>query len=644
VDTNQRPGDPPPSAEVPHYATATPDGWFGATPPSRSDEERARDESNALRAGALILLGVVLRLSSYVLPWIVAKGNRTVSMNLVHIGASPFPAIVTLVAAVFATGYLTGSEWAKPTVIASIGLLAVVGTLLDLSNLIAGLHAVAPALDAQAGLAGVRIAVGTGPLAELAGAILLLAGGLWATTIWHRTPSTDYVPAPLDGLTDRPETARALRSWLVAGILVVFAIVLFGAAPGAISLPYKVVGAGRPQQAAPAPLPSAQSPTPAPSASPPVALPPPAVAPKGPDATSYQVDAAHDGNAGRAHVRLPLTRAWVRRWNGGTVGYPLIAGGRVFVALVQGTKHVDSIVALDARTGTVAWQVPQGAGNDTIGIAFDRGTLFVLQPNGLLSALAAKSGSPKWSTKLTSELGFDAPPTASGGVVYAVSAGNQTNVYAVSEATGQIASSTSFAFADPQSATVAGVRVYVPLSCLGAAAFSYDLRSTAWTKQPCQNADGEMAPLYRGRLYVRNGDAGFVLDARSGKKVGTFLNGAMPAFAGTTAYTVWRGALVATPLTSTKPLWRFAPRSSVGFAPLALGHDVCVAARDGRLYLLSAQGRVLASLPLGQVLDPNDDRAGAVNPLPEGAGMRTGMNAGDGLLVVDAADRLVAFR
>ncbi len=75
----------------------------------------------------------------------------------------------------------------------------------------------------------------------------------------------------------------------------------------------------------------------------------------GPDWTTYHRDNARTGYVSDTPDPTQLVRAWSLALDGAVYAEPLVVGGRVIVA----TEH-DSLFALDARTGEVAWHVNVG--------------------------------------------------------------------------------------------------------------------------------------------------------------------------------------------------------------------------------------------------------------------------------------------
>ena len=64
---------------------------------------------------------------------------------------------------------------------------------------------------------------------------------------------------------------------------------------------------------------------------------------------AYQHDPAHDGRSLDTSFVAPFTQAWSTKL-GGTVGYPLIADGRVFVTVAHASGYGNDVVALSLAT------------------------------------------------------------------------------------------------------------------------------------------------------------------------------------------------------------------------------------------------------------------------------------------------------
>src|SRR5207237_7079351 len=87
---------------------------------------------------------------------------------------------------------------------------------------------------------------------------------------------------------------------------------------------------------------------------------------------------------------------------GDLVSYPLIAEGKVFVAVRNGWIAGARLYALDAATGAIAWgPVEVDGGLYRATTAYDAGRVFALNYEGLLRAYAAGDGALVWSRYVT---------------------------------------------------------------------------------------------------------------------------------------------------------------------------------------------------------------------------------------------------
>ena len=130
---------------------------------------------------------------------------------------------------------------------------------------------------------------------------------------------------------------------------------------------------------------------------------------------AYQGDPAHDGAVDDAALRPPLTLAWSRELDG-SPGFPLLAGGRVFVIVRTDDPGGGLLYALDRATGRTLWQRPVDAWQSAL--ALDGGRLFVMTEGGFAQALDAATGAALWAGRAPS--GFGSTPVASGGRLYAL--------------------------------------------------------------------------------------------------------------------------------------------------------------------------------------------------------------------------------
>ena len=96
----------------------------------------------------------------------------------------------------------------------------------------------------------------------------------------------------------------------------------------------------------------------------------------GSQAVAYQIDPAHTGSQSDG-LTPPLVQRWSRELGNqfSTISYPLIAEGKVFVLVDNGTDNGTNLYALDEATGATVW----GPFRDTAGsfnfagLAYDAG-------------------------------------------------------------------------------------------------------------------------------------------------------------------------------------------------------------------------------------------------------------------------------
>jgi outer membrane protein assembly factor BamB len=360
---------------------------------------------------------------------------------------------------------------------------------------------------------------------------------------------------------------------------------------------------------------------------------------RGPDATSYQVNPLHNGNASGAQLRSQPRRAWARSWRG-TVSYPLIAQGRVFVTVTDPDAKVEAeaareIVALNARTGETLWTFDAGASWGSLTLAYDGSRLFAIDQDGSIDGLSARAGVPLWNTEVETEYGIDSPAVAWDGRLYVATSDHR--VIAIDGATGDILWDELNDGGTAHFPTLLGSGVIVADVCLNVAGHATVDGSLIWTyRSGCTGGgDGASISAHGGKVYARGFTGpgiGIILDARSGRKVGSFRASASPAFSGRVGYFPRGRTLRARSLPGMEVLWRFQGDSALTYPPIVVGRSVFIASARGVLYELDATGRVVVRSDLGaHLLDPNYREL-------------TGMNAGDGILAVAASNRLIVFR
>lgn len=379
------------------------------------------------------------------------------------------------------------------------------------------------------------------------------------------------------------------------------------------------------------------------------------VATYGSQAVAYQIDPAHTGSQADGPTP-PLVQRWTRELgtSSSTISYPLIAEGKVFVLVDNGSDSGTNLYALDEATGATVW----GPFKDTFArfsfaaMAYDGGRVFVLNYDGFLRAFNASTGAMVWETYLGGEYPdhrilweFTTPPTALNGFVYVSGAGFGTEMLAVSQQDGSLKWFNSVTGGQHSSPAVSASAVYVSYSAAATTALSPTTGQVLWQFRSAGGIEGRSPVLFNNRLYVR--DLVFrgtkVLDASTGAFITAIGEGAvgpeppMPAFSGSIGYfSDTLNGLIARDAATLAPIWTFNGDGPINTAPIVTNGYVYVVSYPGTLYALNAQtGANVWSTNLG---------ANFLQPDEVNAKMLTGFAAANGMLVVSAANRLIAFQ
>ena len=369
-------------------------------------------------------------------------------------------------------------------------------------------------------------------------------------------------------------------------------------------------------------------PAPTPAATPPLT--------KG-TAVAYQIDATHSG-AQYDSVTPPLAQRWSRDL-GGQISYPLIVGGRIFVTVANQSSSGTKLYALDEANGATLWgPVDLGGPYGWSNAAYDAGRVFAVNFDGLLRAFDAASGALLWSKQLPGQYSFNSPPTASGGVVYVVGAGTGTTVYAVDEQDGTVNWSNLLFSGNDSSPAVTSTGVFVAFSCNNVYDFSPQDGSLVWEhSEGCTGGGGSTPVFFGGRLHVGDSlSAKLMFDAPTGAVLGTFPPGPPPAFSGSTGFFLTGSILKARDAYSGAVRWSFTGDGTLISAPIVVNGYVYIGSSSGKVYALD--GNTGANVWTGNL--------GAAVQSTESPVSRphTGLGAGDGLVVVPASTRLVAYQ
>ncbi len=368
------------------------------------------------------------------------------------------------------------------------------------------------------------------------------------------------------------------------------------------------------------------------------------------DAVAFQIDPRHSGTMQFATILSPASLSTTPSWSvnlGAPPSYALIANGMVYVTTNLGAG-LTALYALRQSDGGIVWGPKQisGAAN----ASYDAGRVFVLGSTvgsaGTLSAFDATTGASLWSTALTTQYMFSGPPTAANGIVYVTGAGTGVTMYAVDESSGNLVWNSLMIAGNGATPAVTNDGVYASYPCL-----TYDFRpltgETVWSNSTgCDGGGGGIGVAANGLYYSPNGFgtySGMIFNAETGATAGAYTATVPPAIGPQAAYYLQAGTppqpatLRALSNSSGNILWSFAGDGSLDTSPVLVNNYVFIGSSSGNLYLLDATtGTQLWAANLGAAI-------------PAGAGWDastpiSGMNAGDGLLVVPAGNNVDAFR
>src|SRR6266496_380099 len=361
------------------------------------------------------------------------------------------------------------------------------------------------------------------------------------------------------------------------------------------------------------------------------------------ESVAFQNNVVHDGSDPASPLVTPLTVKWRRNFSASGVSlisYPLIAEGRVFVTTTtSGPSGIETLMALDARTGSTLWSANVNGGFGFANAAYDSGRVFVVNYDGLAKAFDAATGTLLWSLLLPyPTLGCDAPPIAVNGRVYISGFGYGGDLYAVDETNGAVRWTMPVNTGDGSSPAVTSGRVFVYYACPESYAFNAATGQQVWYSYLCCGGGGGLTPVvHASRVYARASYCtqtnGVVLDANTGHVIGGFNSDTPPGFFGNLTLLPQSGTLVAVN-SNGQVLWTFVGDGALRSAPLIVNQTIYIGSGSGMLYGLNASGQLIWSTQVG----------GSI-PTPEQPTVTlvTGLGAGDGLLIVPTASTLVAY-
>jgi outer membrane protein assembly factor BamB len=375
----------------------------------------------------------------------------------------------------------------------------------------------------------------------------------------------------------------------------------------------------------------------------------------GAEALTFQADPQHSGFVERGGPQPPLRRRWSAPL-GPLISYPVVGEGRVFVATILRTQESPiRIVALDARNGRTAWERTLGPVSEVgaASLAYDAGRLFLLRhdidtddPRNLL-ALSPADGRVLWASGPVAASG-EVGPVAADGVVYVGGSSNGDGVSARRQEDGALLWEHDVqVLSETPTPSLSRDTVFVAADC---PPFLSRIRRAdgALLTPDVGNCDGAYGapPIVAGdRVYMSNPvEAAGIYDAGNGARVGSLDSGAVRAVSPTVAVSLHADPPDVFPVVMPRrlaglrprdgrPMWRFRGDGYLDSTPLIVGQTVYVGSGSGRVYGVNAR--------TGRVRWRGD--AGAPVLGPGSGGLVPALAASDGLLLVPALGRLVAF-
>ena len=341
-------------------------------------------------------------------------------------------------------------------------------------------------------------------------------------------------------------------------------------------------------------------------------------------ATTHHEDASHNGLSCTTLPADPVNK-WSVTLNG-DASYPVIAGGKVFVATAApGGSYGGSLYALNASTGKVVWGPVALSGTYYwFALAYGDGNVYVNDFDGTVTAYSASTGDQVW-TQATDY--FSGEPVAYNGVVYVQGAGP---VYALSEQTGQVLWQSPYLDGDGSSLSANASGVFVAAGCSW---FRLSLTTGAviWSgNSGCTGGGGGTTYLSNGRDFETVGN--LVVSQASGKTLGTFTG--VPAFSGADGYFANGSSVLCENVKTLTPVFTATVPSTIVTSPVIAGQILYVGTENSEVYGLSTTtGKVIWQGTL-----PGVPGGGAQYSSPT-----SDIAVGGGLLVVPTGTQVTAF-
>jgi outer membrane protein assembly factor BamB len=306
----------------------------------------------------------------------------------------------------------------------------------------------------------------------------------------------------------------------------------------------------------------------------------------GGEATNFSIDSAHDNGQPADAIASPLAPIWTSTF-GGHVSYPLVVNGLVIVSANESEPNVR---ALDVQTGALVWGPI--AFTFAVTLAYDQGLVFALDRSGNMAAIDASTGEELWIESVPNpdeEVYYDAPPVASGGLVFVNSTEYGGSTVAIDEVTGTLVWANHTFDGSSGSVAVANNTVYESEEIDRVTAWNALTGDEVW--EHLGNGDGccgKAPAVYGTQIWDHDSSQSLVLDNGSGAEVGSFVSDTLPAFDAGTAFYEANGVVSAVDIATAAVRWSFTGDGQLCTAPVAAGAggQVFVGSKSGNVYEL----------------------------------------------------------
>jgi len=329
-------------------------------------------------------------------------------------------------------------------------------------------------------------------------------------------------------------------------------------------------------------------------------------------AVTYQINPAHNGAIDLSTgFTVPLEQAWSKDLVY-ALDYPIIADGQVFVH--SGGTY---LFGLDVTNGHSTWHNNKldGGGLGLQGMAYDNGSLFILNSDGLLLSFATADGKKNWSTSLPLQYMFNAPVMAVNGQVFIGGTGVGGDLYAVDESNGKLQWVKPVDGGDFSSPAYGDKGIYVAYPCRYYK-FKPSNGKVLWEIAGNDTGGGGATPVYFGKRVLIQDDtptcgADTVRNTRNGNETGTFVSETTPAvFQTSKGKDLVCGVFLydnpkimqCTDLKTGALVWSFTGDGRLVTPPIVVNGLVVVGSLLGELYVVDENGKeVWSTLTPGPV-------------------------------------------